>query len=114
MSFFERMRHRSCSRSRLLLFTLSIGIVIGTLVNTGVRAAKDAVLRAGCHAADDSARGADGRVEFTELAKKLEASVVNISTVTRPVRCVPAAPDAAGRRQRRNGHVPPLFRRSPR
>ncbi len=79
MSFFERMRQQKLLSITLLLFTLSIGIVIGTLVNTGVRAAKDQ-----SYAPDATPLTippvAQMPSEFTELAKKLEPSVVNIST----------------------------------
>jgi serine protease Do len=79
MSFFEKMRQQKLLSVTLLLFTLSIGIVIGTLVNTGVRAAKDQ-----SHAPDATPLVippvAQLPSEFTELAKKLEPSVVNIST----------------------------------
>ena len=79
MNFFERMRQQKLLSFTLLLFTLSIGILIGTLVNTGVRAAKDQAV-----APDATPLIIPPATllpsEFTELAKKLEPSVVNIST----------------------------------
>jgi len=79
MNFFERMRQQKLLSFTLLLFTLSIGILIGTLVNTGVRAAKDQAV-----APDATPLTIPPATllpsEFTELAKKLEPSVVNIST----------------------------------
>ena len=73
------MRQQKLLSVTLLLFTLSIGILIGTLVNTGVRAAKDQAV-----APDATPLALPPAMqlpsEFTELAKKLEPSVVNIST----------------------------------
>ena len=79
MSFWSLMRqHRFLSVS-LVLLTLSIGILIGTLLNTHVTSAK------GQAAAPDatpltipSAQAISS--EFTKLAKQLEPSVVNITT----------------------------------
>jgi serine protease Do len=63
----------------LLLFTLSIGILIGTLINTGVRAEK------GQSAAPDATplvipSPVQLSNEFSKLAKRLEPSVVYITT----------------------------------
>ena len=64
----------------LILFTLSVGIVIGTLVNQGVKAAKSD---------NPAAPGATPLVipnpvelsnSFSQIAKQVEPSVVNIST----------------------------------
>jgi serine protease Do len=79
MSFLEKMRRQKLLSVTLLLFTLSIGILIGTLVTTGVRAAK------GQATAPDAAPltippAVQLPSEFTDLAKKLEPAVVNIST----------------------------------
>src|ERR1700722_14960452 len=82
MKFLNTIRTRKLLSSTLILFTLSIGILIGTLVNTGVKAAKD-----------QAAPGATPLVipnpvqlgtAFTVLAKQLEPSVVNISTTYEP------------------------------
>src|SRR5262249_21621777 len=70
--------------STLMLFTLSIGILIGTLINTKVNAARDQL------AAPDATpltvpRAATIGNEFSALAKKLDPSVVNITVeITRP------------------------------
>ncbi len=79
MRFLANVRQQKLLSATLLLFTLSIGILIGTLINTGVRAAK------GQAVAPDATPLTLPAVmqspsEFTELAKKLEPSVVNIST----------------------------------
>src|SRR5439155_14405826 len=73
------MRREKLLSFSLILFTLSIRVVIGTLVSTGVKAAKDQTV----------APGATPLVipnpvqlsnAFTQLAKQLEPSVVNISS----------------------------------
>ncbi len=78
MKLLDKMRQQKLLSMTLLLFTLSIGIVIGTLVNTGVHAQRSG------SAAPDAAplvvpkATAIGN-EFTKLAKMLEPSVVNIT-----------------------------------
>jgi serine protease Do len=47
MSFFDKMRRQKLLSFTLILFTLAIGVVIGTLVNTGVKAAKDSAVAPG-------------------------------------------------------------------
>ncbi|MGA2269982.1 MAG: Do family serine endopeptidase [Bryobacteraceae bacterium] len=83
MSFFDRLRTQKLLSFTLVLFTLSIGIVIGTLISSGVRAAKD----------NQAAPGATPLVipnpvelsnTFTQIAKQVELSVVNISTTYLP------------------------------
>src|SRR5712671_445279 len=82
MKFLNTIRTRKLLFSTLILFTLSVGILIGTLVNTGVKAAKD-----------QAAPGATPLVipnpvqlstAFSQLAKQLEPSVVNISVTYEP------------------------------
>jgi serine protease Do len=82
MNFLNTIRDRKLLSSTLILFTLSIGIMIGTLINTGVKAAKD-----------QAAPGATPLVipnpvqlstAFSQIAKQLEPSVVNISTTYEP------------------------------
>src|SRR5208282_1326681 len=41
MSIFDKLRSEKLLSFTLILFTLSIGIVIGTLIDSSVRAAKD-------------------------------------------------------------------------
>ncbi len=78
MRWFKIMRQQKLLSLSLLLVTLSIGIVIGTLINTGVRAAKAQNV-----APDASPLVIPNPVqlgnEFTKLAKKLEPSVVYIT-----------------------------------
>ncbi len=76
------MRRQRLLSFALVLFTLSIGIVIGTLINTRSSA------KAGMAAPDASALTIPSPVqlgnEFTKLAKKLEPSVVNITAESSP------------------------------
>jgi serine protease Do len=79
MKLFEKMRQQKLLSTTLMLVTLSVGIVIGTLINTGVHAA-----RAQQSAAPDATplvipHVQDVGNEFTKLAKKLDPSVVNIT-----------------------------------
>ena len=78
MKLFEKMREQKLLSTTLLFVTLSVGIVIGTLVNTGVKAARDQQV------APDATplvipHAQEVGNEFTKLAKKLDASVVNIT-----------------------------------
>jgi len=79
MSIFRKARSQKLLSFTLILFTLSLGVVIGTLITTGAKAAKDNV----------AAPGASPLVipspvqlsnQFTVIAKQAEPSVVNIST----------------------------------
>jgi serine protease Do len=78
MKLYEKIRQQKLVSTALLLVTLSIGIVIGTLVNTGVDAARnqqnapDATPLVIPHAQELGN-------EFTKLARKLDPSVVNIT-----------------------------------
>src|SRR5215475_7909085 len=78
MNLFEKMRQQKLFSTTVMLFTLSVGILIGTLVNTQVNAAK------GQAVAPDATpmvlpKATEIGNEFTKLAKKLDPSVVNIS-----------------------------------
>jgi serine protease Do len=79
MSFVDSLRKQKFLSFVLVLFTLAIGILIGTILSTGVKAAKDQV----------SAPGATPLTipnpvqlqnSFATIAKQVEPSVVNIST----------------------------------
>src|ERR1700761_8671918 len=78
MRWFKVMRQQKLLSLSLLLVTLSIGIVIGTLLNTGVHAA-----RGQAAAPDASPLVVPSPIElgneFSKLAKKLEPSVVYIT-----------------------------------
>src|ERR1035438_5715675 len=97
MSMFDKLRTQKFLSFTLVLFTLSIGIVIGTLINSGVKAAKD----------NQAAPGATPLVipnpvelsnTFTQIAKQVEPSVVNISTTYLP-KAPARAPRSTGKRQ---------------
>ena len=79
MRWYKVMRQQKLLSLSLLLITLSIGIVIGTLINTGVHAARGQ----GGASPDASPLVVPNPVklgnEFSELAKKLEPSVVYIT-----------------------------------
>src|ERR1700689_3362248 len=77
MNLFDKMRQQKLMSVTLMVFTLSIGILIGTLVNTQVHAAK------GQPVAPDATplvipKAVEIGSDFTKLAKKLQPSVVNI------------------------------------
>src|ERR1017187_3231721 len=80
MNLFDRLRTQKVLSFTLILFTLSIGIVIGTLINQGVKAARSD---------NPAAPGATPLVipnpselsnSFSQIAKQVEASVVTIKT----------------------------------
>lgn len=77
MNMFDKIRQQKLMSITLMVFTLSVGILIGTLVNTQVHAAK------GQPVAPDATPLTIPKVveigsDFTKLAKKLQPSVVNI------------------------------------
>jgi serine protease Do len=98
MNVFDKLRTQKLLSFTLILFTLSIGIVIGTLINSGVRAARN----------DSPAPGAtpltipnpvELSTTFSQIAKQVEPSVVNISTTY--------LPKPSTRSRRRQQVVPP-------
>jgi serine protease Do len=82
MSLIQKMRTQKLLSFTVVLFTLSIGIMIGTLASSGVNAAKDSA------AADAVPLTIPSPVEmsntFTQIAKQVEQSVVNVSTTYNP------------------------------
>src|SRR5580658_3431758 len=96
MNLFDKMRQQKLMSITLMVFTLSVGILIGTLVNTQVHAAK------GQPVAPDATPLTIPKVveigsDFTKLAKKLQPSVVNIRVE------VPAKAESGHPRTRSNG-----------
>src|SRR5579862_176954 len=79
MRWFKIMRQQKLLSLSLLLITLSIGIVIGTLINTGVHAARGQAAAS----PDATPLVVPSPIklgnEFSALAKKLEPSVVYIT-----------------------------------
>ncbi len=80
MSFIDMLRRQKLLSFSLILFTLSIGVVIGTLVSTGVKAAKDQTVAPGATALAIPPSPGQVSNAFTQIAKQLEPSVVNISS----------------------------------
>ena len=107
MKLFEKMRQQKLMSMALMLLTLSVVILIGTLVSTQVNAARDQ------NAAPDATPLTVPRLsalgnDFTALAKKLEPSVVNITVDVAPSEKSAArgqAPDDNG------DEVPDFFKR---
>lgn len=78
MKLFDKMRQQKLLSTSLLLVTLSVGILIGTLVNTGVKAARDQQVAPDATPLVIPHAEQVGN-EFTKLAKRVEPSVVNIT-----------------------------------
>src|ERR1700689_5548497 len=90
MKLLEKLRQQKLMSTALMLFTLSVGILIGTLVNTQVNAAK------GQSVAPDATpltvpKPVEIGNEFTKLAKQLEPAEVNITV---EVTAKPSGPNA--------------------
>jgi len=80
MSFLDKLRTQKLLSFTLVLFTLSVGIVIGTLItSSSVRAAKDAQAAPGATELKIPSP-VELSTAFSQIAKTLEPSVVNIST----------------------------------
>ena len=79
MNFLESLRKQKFLSFALILFTLAIGILIGTIVSTGVKAAKDQVAAPG---ATPLAVPSPVQMQnsFATIAKQVEPTVVNISS----------------------------------
>ena len=115
MSFIQKLRNQKLLSFTLILFTLCLGVVIGTLATSGVKAAKDAQAAPGA-----TPLAIPSPVElsntFSQIAKQVEPSVVNISTVylpkaqprTRNRR--PASPDDEDQQNGDNGMNDFLYR----
>ncbi len=117
MSFYDKVRGQKFLSFTLMLFTLATGILIGTLAQTGAKAAKEQA------AAPDATpltipNTALIENEFTKVAKTLEPSVVNIETEYIPKTSTQTRNANPHRRQRDqdddqddNGGLPDLFQR---
>ena len=79
MSFLNKMRRQKLLSFSLILFTSMIGVLIGTLASTGVKAAKEQAVAPGA-----TPLTIPNPVQlsnaFSQVAKQLEPSVVNISS----------------------------------
>src|SRR5215469_17847532 len=83
MKFFDRMRQQKLLSVTLTIFTLSVGVLIGTLLNTQVHAARSQSV------APDATpltvpKATEAPNEFTKIAKQLQPSVVYIEVVQKP------------------------------
>ncbi len=101
MSFFEKARNQKFLSFTMIVFTLAVGVLIGTVVQTGVKAA-----RAEGTAAPDATPLVIPPVtqmkdSFAGIAKKLEPSVVNISVEFGSRTPSPQARNGAGNGGRR-------------
>jgi len=84
MSFLDKLRAQKLLSFTLALFTLSVGIVIGTLIgNSSVKAAKDAQVAPGATELKIPSP-IELSTAFSQIAKTLEPSVVNIATTYFP------------------------------
>lgn len=83
MSLFAKLRTQKFLSFTLILFTLAIGVVIGTLINTGVRAAKDNAAAPGATPLSIPSP-VQLSTQFSQIAKMVEPSVVNIQTTYMP------------------------------
>jgi serine protease Do len=100
-SFLAKIKQQKQLSSALLLFTLFLGIILGTLINTGVRAARD-----GSAVAQDATPitippASSVGNEFSKLAKRLEPSVVYIHSdyLVKPDKHQKVDPDAEDENQ---------------
>jgi serine protease Do len=80
MSFVDKLRTQKLLSFTLILFTLSVGIVIGTLINSGVKAAKDDHAIAPGATPLQIPSPVELSNQFTQIAKQVEPSVVHIAT----------------------------------
>jgi len=119
MKFFNQLRTQKLLSFTLILFTLSIGIVIGTLITSGVKAAKDTTVAPGATPLTIP-NPVELSTTFSQIAKQLEPSVVNISTEYRPKpaqsrpnirRRQQVVPPDDGDQDEDNGGVPDFFYR---
>lgn len=83
MSLFDKLRRQKLLSFTLVLFTLAIGVVIGTLINTGVKAAKDNTAAPGASPLTIP-NPVQLQSSFSSIAKQVEPSVVHISTTYLP------------------------------
>ena len=79
MSFFDSLRKQKFLSFALVLFTLAIGILIGTVMSVGVKAAKDQAAAPGATPLTIPSPVQLSN-SFATIAKTVEPSVVNIST----------------------------------
>ena len=101
---FERLKHQKVLSVTLLVFTLSIGVLIGTLIDGKVSAAnKQSTVAPDATPLQTPALAQIGN-DFTRLAKKLESSVVYITaeaTTAAQTQAHPVIPQQQQQQQQR-------------
>jgi serine protease Do len=80
MQFLQKMKQQKLLSLTLLLFTLVLGIMIGTLVNTGVKAERQTSAIAPDAIPLSIPQAVPIANEFTKLTKRVESSVVYIQS----------------------------------
>jgi serine protease Do len=83
MSIVDRLRTQRFLSFTLILFTLAVGIVLGTLINRGVGAAQSQPVAPGATPLQIP-NPTQLASQFTQIARTVEPSVVNISTTYLP------------------------------
>src|SRR3984957_3112403 len=105
MSLFHKLRTQKLLSFTMILFTLSLGIVIGTVVSSGVKAARSENV-----ASDATPLVIPNPVQlsntFSQIAKMASASVVNISTTYLPKTPTRAQTPSAPRRRQQQVEPP--------
>jgi serine protease Do len=98
MSLFDKFRRQKLLSFTMVLFTLSLGVVIGTVISSGVKAA-----RSDYAASDATPLVIPSPVQlsttFSQIAKMAGPSVVNISTTYLPKAAAVRQPGNSGRRR---------------
>ncbi len=79
MNWIDKMKQQKVLSLTLMLATLAVGIMIGTLVNTGVRAEKSEKAITDATALTIPSPTQLGN-DFTQLVKRMEPAVVHVST----------------------------------
>jgi len=98
MSLFDKFRRQKLLSFTMILFTLSVGVVIGTVISSGVKAARSD------YAAPDATplvipSPVQLSTTFSQIAKMAGPSVVNISTTYLPKTAARQPGNGTGRRR---------------
>src|SRR5580658_3237169 len=105
MSLFDKFRRQKLLSFTMVLFTLSLGVVIGTVISSGVKAA-----RSDYSAPDATPLVIPNPVQlsttFSQIAKMAGPSVVNISTTYLPKAAAPEQPKTSPRRRQQQMEPP--------
>src|SRR5579875_522867 len=80
MPFLQKLKRQKLLSFVLLLATLAIGIVIGTIINTGVKADRQTLTAAPDATPITIPQAVPISTEFTKLTKRVEPSVVYIES----------------------------------